>query len=229
MGDDEIESLIEPVKGERTRPATFSPYFPRGVVDVDDLAKIVEELRAEGARKVKLTGEMIFVWDSDEKPEGFGRRVKWEQSVFRGDTVRGVKMCSAETFCQRYKRPVLELAGEIDRRFRGLSLPSKFAIGVAGCRRSCSEPVTKDIGVIARPNGYEILVGGTAGFNPMIAKSIGEVSTAQEVLEVIGRTIEFVKKRNKTATRLGAILNEIGDGEFEKEVLKGIRLLEPED
>lgn len=216
------------MNSERIRPATFTPYLRAGVISVDELTELVESMRAKGAKTVKLTGEIIFIWESDLFPYGPPDSARWEPAVFKGNSIRSVKMCSAETFCQRYKNMVLEMAKEIDSRFRGIELPTKLSIGVAGCRRSCSEPATKDIGVVARPHGYQILVGGSAGFNPMVARSIGQVAATEDVITVIERIIKFVESNGRPYMRLGKLLEETGDEAFLREVLDGIKVSEPE-
>ena len=213
---------------ERVRPATFTPYLPTGVISADELCELARAMREKGAKTVKLTGEIIFVWESDSFPGTPPSELKWQPSVFKGTSVRAVKMCSAETFCQRYKNDVLDLAKEIDKRFRGIELSAKLAIGVAGCRRSCSEPSTKDIGIVGRPHGYLILVGGSAGFNPRVARSIGQVATTDDVLTVIERTIAFSKTRGGVTERLGAIIEKTGIKTYMKEVFDGIPISEPE-
>ena len=214
---------------EKVRPATFTPYLRNGVISADELCELAEAMREKGAKNVKLTGEIIFVWESENFPGDSPGSLKWQPSVFKGNSVRSVKMCSAETFCQRYKNSVLDLATEIDERFRGIELSAKLAIGVAGCKRSCSEPSTKDIGIVGRPHGYLILVGGSAGFSPRVARSVGQVATVEDVLTVIERTIAFSKSRGGPTERLGAILEETGMETFMQEVFDGITLSEPEE
>jgi len=219
----------ERIRPERpVRPATFTPYLPNGVISADELCELAQAMREKGAKTVKLTGEIIFVWESDSFPGESPASLKWQPSVFKGTSVRSVKMCSAETFCQRYKNDVFGLATEIDKRFRGIELSAKLAIGVAGCRRSCSEPSTKDIGIVGRPHGYLILVGGSAGFSPRVARSIGQVATTDDVLTVIERTIAFSKSRGGPTERLGAIIEKTGMETYMKEVFDGIPISEPE-
>lgn len=213
---------------ERIRPATFTPYLPNGVITADGLCELAEAMREKGAKNVKLSGEIIFVWAEDTFPGEPPASLKWQPSVFKGNSVRSVKMCSAETFCRRYKNNVLDLATEIDKRFRGIELSAKLAIGVAGCRRSCSEPATKDIGIVGRPHGYLILVGGSAGFNPRVARSMGQVATTDDVLTVIERTIAFSDLHGKPTERLGAILERTGMETYMKKVFDGITIGEPE-
>ncbi len=202
----------------KRRRAIYSPHISAGVISIDKLKELVDIMKAEGAKNVKLGGETIFVWDQPELPAGLAEKVDFEPNDFRFGGVRPVKMCSAETFCERFQRPVLDLALEIDERFHNTAIEMKMMIGVAGCQRSCSEPSTKDIGVIAHPQGYEILVGGTAGMRPQVGRTLAVVPTADDVLDVLGRIINYCKKYGKKSARLGRIINKRGIDEFKKEI-----------
>jgi NAD(P)H-nitrite reductase large subunit len=210
---DTVENMKK--KTERVRPATFSPYIHGGTVTVDELSALVESLKASGAKKAKLTGELIFVFGGAELPGAVKENVKWEANNFKASNVRPVRTCSAEVFCQNFQQPVLGLAGQIDAKFRGKPLPAKLVIGMAGCKRSCSEPATKDIGIIAVPRGYEILAGGAAGMHPMLATSLGVVPTAKDVLKVIEKIIAFLGKGTKNR-RLGHIMEKMGLDDFKE-------------
>jgi NAD(P)H-nitrite reductase large subunit len=192
------------------RKATYAPYIPKSVLTVDELMEMAVKFKEEGAEKVKLGGELIFVWDGKHLPPGVKKRVGWEQNHFKSTEVRPIKICSAETFCMRYRQPVLELAEKIDNAFRGTPLPAKLIIGIAGCQRSCSEPGIKDIGIISHTKGYELLVGGSAGLKPRIAQSIGLFNTQDDVMKAIGGIIEYVKNKDKKLFRLGKIIENEG-------------------
>jgi len=192
------------------RKANLAPYLPSGVVSIDELIEMADTLKKEGAKNVKLGGELIFVWEGNHLPAGIKDRIRWEANDFKASAVRPVKTCSAETFCQRFRQPVLSLAKKIDERFKGLHLPVKLVIGIAGCQRSCSEPGTKDIGIRGNPKGYEILIGGSGGMNPMIAKSIGTFPNEKAVLNVIDRTIKYMIKKDRKSIRLGNVIEKEG-------------------
>ena len=58
------------------------------------------------------------------------------------------------------------LAIELELRYRGLRSPHKIKAGVSGCARECAEAQSKDVGVIATENGWNLYVGGNGGFRP---------------------------------------------------------------
>ncbi|MGK7345753.1 MAG: hypothetical protein ACNS63_08085 [Candidatus Nitrospinota bacterium M3_3B_026] len=199
--------------------AKFSPHISAGVISVRELKELVDVMEREGAEKVKLGGEIIFVWDKPDLPRHLEEKTGRRGNDFKFGGVRPVKMCSAETFCRRYQKPVLGLAMEIDRMFNAVELPTKLMIGVAGCQRSCSEPATKDIGIIASPKGYQVLVGGAAGLRPRIAEKLTVAPTRKRVLEIVENIIKYVRKHGDKTTRLGALIEKRGMDEFVREVL----------
>ncbi len=212
-------------KNEKIRPATFSPYFHGGVASVEELQELVDSMRKSGAKKAKLTGEIVFVWEGPDLPHGVRENSRWIPNNFKAANVRPVRICSAQTFCQRFQQPVLDLAKEIDTRFRGIALPMKMVIGIAGCQRSCSEPATKDIGIIGHPKGYRMLAGGAAGLEPRIASPLGLARTKKDVLEVVARIIALLHEEDK-AVRIGKMIEKIGVDEFKRRARIGEFLTE---
>ena len=198
----------------RIRPATFAPYMPVGVIAIAELEKLVARMKESGAHKVKFGGEMVFVWKGHERPHD--PAPGYQSNNFKAPVVRPVRLCSAEVFCQRYKQPVLSLAQTIDERFRGTPLPVKLHIGIAGCPRSCSEPAVKDIGIIGHNQGYEILLGGSAGLGPVLAQSVGLAKDQKTVLAIIERVIAYMQKSGKKM-RLGRLIAKIGKEHFLEE------------
>ncbi|MBI5816012.1 MAG: hypothetical protein HZB29_10455 [Nitrospinae bacterium] len=196
--------------------AIFAPYIPAGVIPAAQLKELARVMEQEGATNVKLTGEIVFVWDTPRHPANLEEKTGAKSNTFRFAGVRPVKMCSAETFCERFVRPVLGLALEIDRRFRGETLPAKLSIGVAGCARSCSEPATKDIGVTGHPDGYEIKVGGAAGLKPKVGVRLAIMESEEDVLAVIGRIISFARERGGSHARLWKLIEQTGFEEFSR-------------
>lgn len=58
------------------------------------------------------------------------------------------------------------LAVELELRYRGLRAPHKIKAAVSGCARECAEAQSKDFGVIATAEGWNLYVGGNGGTTP---------------------------------------------------------------
>jgi NAD(P)H-nitrite reductase large subunit len=199
---------------------TFAPRLPPGGIDIDTLADIVDRMRRQGADTVKLSGEIVFVWEEGGPDRDTIAAATGLTPVdFAAGGLRPVRLCAAETFCRRNKRPVRALAEELERRFgdRAMTM-AKVVVGVAGCRRSCSEPATKDIGVIAGAAGYRLLVGGMNGFSPRIALPLAELPDEAAVVAAVEKILDYAESRCDPTTRLGAVIERRGIDELKKAV-----------
>ncbi len=202
-----------PEHDDQSLHTTFAPRLGPGGMSLDELARLVEVMRENGATGVKLPGEMVFIWEGkQEAHRDIAAALSGYSPInFAQGGVRPIKLCSAETFCQRFKQPVLGLATELERRFAGHDTGgAKVVIGVAGCQRSCSEPATKDIGIVAGGEGYKIMVGGMNGFRPRIATPLVTVATEAEVNEVVEAIIAYVAEHGDFMNRLGALIDRDG-------------------
>ncbi len=201
---------------EKERSKIYAPHIPAGVIGVRQLKEMAERMEKAGVEKVKLTGELIFVLGKNELSKQDLESLPYKPSQYSVPGVRGIKVCSATTFCTRNQQDVLSLSLELDKLFYGIKLPMKLTVGVAGCHRSCSEPSTKDIGVIAQPDGFKILIGGNAGFNPAIGREFTHLATQEEVIQLVGGIIEFCRIHGRRLARLGKLLDEKGVDFFKK-------------
>ncbi len=87
-------------------------------IDVNDLAKVKEELEAGGVK----TGVC-------------------------GPRVRTVTACQGSEICPSGCIDTLEVAKELDARYFGRELPHKFKFGVTGCQNNCLKAEENDIGI----------------------------------------------------------------------------------
>ncbi len=176
------------------KDGTYSvvPRIPGGEVTPEHLIVIGEVARDFGLY-TKITG--------GQRIDLFGARVEQLPLVWRrlvdagmesghayGKSLRTVKSCVGQTWCRFGVQDSTTLAIELELRYRGLRSPHKVKMGVSGCARECAEARSKDFGVIATENGWNLYVGGNGGFRPRHADLfLQDVDTATLV-----RTIDRV-------------------------------------
>ncbi len=83
------------------------------------------------------------------------------------------------------------LAIELELRYRGLRSPHKVKMGVSGCARECAEARSKDFGVIATENGWNLYVGGNGGFRPRHADLFLQDVDTETLVRTIDRFLMF--------------------------------------
>src|SRR4051812_42526050 len=116
-----------------------------------------------------------------------------------GKALRTVKSCVGSTWCRYGVQDSTTLAIDLELRYRGLRSPHKLKLGVSGCARECAEARSKDVGIIATENGWNLYVGGNGGFRPRHADLfLTDVDT-----ETLVRTVDrFLMFYIRTADRL---------------------------
>ena len=91
------------------------------------------------------------------------------------------------------------LAIELELRYRGLRSPHKLKSGVSGCPRECAEARSKDFGIIATENGWNLYVGGNGGTTPRHAELLVSDVDSETLIRTIDRFLMFYVR---TADRL---------------------------
>lgn len=187
------------------RNGTYSvvPRVPGGEITPEKLIVLGEVARdfnlytkITGGQRIDLLGARL-----EQLPAIWGRLVDagFESGHAYGKALRTVKSCVGSTWCRFGVRDSVGLAIELELRYRGLRSPHKIKAGVSGCARECAEAQSKDIGVIATENGWNLYVGGNGGFRPRHADLLlTDVDTAT-LIRTIDRFIMFYVR---TADRL---------------------------
>jgi nitrite reductase (NADH) large subunit len=179
------------------------PRLPGGEVTPDQLLAIASVAK-DFDLYTKITG--------GQRIDLFGARVEqlpliWQRLVDAGlesghaygKSLRTVKSCVGEAWCRYGVQDSTSLAVALELRYRGLRSPHKLKMAVSGCARECAEARSKDVGVIATENGWNLYVGGNGGYRPRHADLLlTDVDT-----ETLVRTIDrFLMLYVFTAERL---------------------------
>ena len=93
----------------------------------------------------------------------------------------------------------MQLAIDLELRYRGLRSPHKLKGGVSGCARECAEARGKDFGVIATEKGWNLYVGGNGGATPAHAQLLAGDLDTETLVRYLDR---FLMYYIRTADRL---------------------------
>lgn len=194
------------------------PYFPAGKLTPDSLRKIADICDKFPEIKLKLSGDIIIGGIKDEaRSEECREKLGLPTYNVAGLSLRPVKNCAGGYICDNNLQDSFSLAIKLDEKFSGRKLPFKLIISVSGCPRCCSEPLVKDIGIVASCNGYSVFVGGAAGAKPRIAQKIIDSALEEEVVGIVERIVSLYEKKGKTPERLGIFIEKMGLDKFKEE------------
>lgn len=162
--------------GNMQKDGTYSivPRVPGGEITPEHLI-LIGEIAKEYNLYTKITGGQridLFGAQLNELPAIWKKLVDagLETGHAYGKSLRTVKSCVGSTWCRYGVQDSTTMAIDIEKRYRGVRSPHKVKMAVSGCARECAEAQSKDFGVIATDNGWNLYVGGNGGMRPRHAE-----------------------------------------------------------
>ena len=187
------------------RDGTYSvvPRVPGGEITPAQLIAIGEVARdfdlytkITGGQRIDLLGARV-----EQLPAIWAAAVAagLESGHAYGKAVRTVKSCVGTTWCRYGVQDSVQMAIDLELRYRGLRAPHKIKLAVSGCARECAEAQSKDVGVIATERGWNLYVGGNGGMRPAHAALLAEDLDTETLIRSIDRYLMWYVR---TAERL---------------------------
>jgi nitrite reductase (NADH) large subunit len=200
------------------RDGTYSvvPRIPGGEIAPARLrviAEVAEDFglyaKITGGQRIDLLGARL-----EQLPVIWNRLTDagFESGHAYGKALRTVKSCVGSTWCRYGVQDSVALAIELELRYRGLRSPHKVKGGVSGCARECAEARSKDFGVIATENGWNLYVGGNGGFRPRHAELLASDVSRPELIRIIDRFLMFYIRTADRLQRTAAWIEGLDGG-----------------
>ncbi|OKK07965.1 nitrite reductase [Streptomyces sp. CB03234] len=188
---------------QRNGSYSIVPRIPGGEITPEKLIVIGEVARDFGLYTKITGGQRIDLFGArvDQLPQIWARLVDagFESGHAYGKSLRTVKSCVGQTWCRYGVQDSVKMAIDLELRYRGLRAPHKLKSAVSGCARECAEAQSKDFGVIATANGWNLYVGGNGGATPRHADLLAQDLSDAELIRLIDRFLMFYIR---TADRL---------------------------
>ncbi|MCV7162093.1 nitrite reductase large subunit NirB [Mycolicibacterium brisbanense] len=179
------------------------PRVPGGDITAEQLI-LIGEIARDFDLYTKITGGQridMFGARVEQLPEIWRRLVEggMESGHAYGKSLRTVKSCVGSDWCRYGQQDSVQMAINLELRYRGLRSPHKLKMGVSGCARECAEARGKDVGVIATETGWNLYVGGNGGMTPKHAQLLAGDLDDETLVRYIDRFLMFYIR---TADRL---------------------------
>lgn len=204
------------------KDGTYSvvPRIPAGEITPAKLAviaQVAEEFglytKITGAQRIGMYGarleQLPYIW---EKLVDAG----FESGQAYGKSLRNVKSCIGSSWCRYGVQDSVQMAIDLELRYRGLRSPHKFKFGVSGCNRECAEAQGKDVGLIATTKGWNLYLAGNGGANPAHGRLFAQDASTEEVIRYIDRFLMYyirsADKLQRTARWVEDLDEQYGDG-----------------
>ncbi|MQY11519.1 Nitrite reductase [NAD(P)H] [Streptomyces sp. RB5] len=201
---------------QRNGSYSVVPRIPGGEVTPEKLIVIGEVARDFGLYTKITGGQRIDLFGArvDQLPAIWARLVDagFESGHAYGKALRTVKSCVGRTWCRYGVQDSVRMAIDLELRYRGLRAPHKLKSAVSGCARECAEAQSKDFGVIATANGWNLYVGGNGGMTPRHADLLAQDLSDAELVRLIDRFLMFYIRTADRLERTSVWLERIEGG-----------------
>jgi nitrite reductase (NADH) large subunit len=192
------------------------PRVPGGEITADKLIAIGQVAKKydlytkiTGGQRIDLFGaqmeQLPLIWQ-ELIDAGF------ETGHAYGKSLRTVKSCVGSTWCRYGVDDSVGLAIELENRYKGLRSPHKIKFAVSGCTRECAEAQSKDIGVIATENGWNLYVCGNGGMRPRHADLFASDLSKEELIKYIDRVLMFYVRTADKLQRTSVWMENLDGG-----------------
>ncbi|WP_067436985.1 nitrite reductase large subunit NirB [Nocardioides jensenii] len=197
------------------RNGTYSvvPRIPGGEITADKLI-VIGEVARDFDLYTKITGGQridLFGARMEQLPQIWKRLVDagFESGHAYGKSLRTVKSCVGSTWCRFGVQDSVQMAIDLELRYRGLRSPHKLKGGVSGCARECAEARGKDFGIIATEKGWNLYVCGNGGAIPAHAQLLASDLSGADLVRFLDRFLMYyirtADRLQRTSTWLGTI------------------------
>ncbi|WP_199839509.1 (2Fe-2S)-binding protein, partial [Achromobacter xylosoxidans] len=162
---------------------------PDGLIAIGAVAKKYKlYTKITGGQRIDLFGAQLH-----ELPDIWAELIAagFETGHAYGKSTRTVKSCVGSTWCRYGVQDSVAMALRIEDRYKGLRAPHKLKFAVSGCTRECAEAQSKDIGVIATENGWNLYVCGNGGMRPRHAELFAQDLDDATLIRYIDRLLMF--------------------------------------
>lgn len=192
------------------------PRIPGGEISPEKLI-VIGEIARDFGLYTKITGGQridLFGARVEQLPLIWTRLVDagFESGHAYGKALRTVKSCVGQTWCRYGVQDSVRMAIDLELRYRGLRAPHKLKSAVSGCARECAEAQSKDFGVIATANGWNLYVGGNGGATPRHADLLAQDLSDAELIRLIDRFLMFYIRTADRLERTSVWLDRIPGG-----------------
>lgn len=170
-----------------------------------------------GGQRIDLFGARL-----EDLPDIWGELIEagFETGHAYGKSLRTVKSCVGSAWCRYGVQDSVGMAIKLENRYKGLRAPHKIKFGVSGCTRECAEAQSKDIGIIATENGWNLYVCGNGGMRPRHAELFATDLDDETLYRTIDRFLMFYVRTADRLQRTSVWRENLEGGlEYLKEVI----------
>lgn len=203
------------------RTYAVAPHVPCGVTTPDFLRKLadVAEKYKVAALKITSASRIALVGIREDDVDAVWADLGAKPGAAIGLCVRSIKACPGTTFCKRGIQDSLSMGMALDSLYHGKEVPGKLKMGVSGCPNQCAETCIKDIALVGKKSGWDLLVGGNGGPRPRLSEKIADGLSDDRARTLIAKIMDYYCLNAEPRERISRMIDRIGIEKFKADVI----------
>lgn len=191
-------------------------FTPKG------LELLAAKLRQHNISEVQFTGSkrIRLLEPTQEAVTALTTELQTLSTHESNNGITYIQACPGLGFCKYGIRDAQLMQEAIESTEFSFTVHAKVKIGIAGCSMCCTEPLVRDIGLLADQKGWRLFFGGNAGSRPRIGDLIAENLSEHDVLELIVQCLTVYQEYGQPKLRTARFLEKFGVDRFKKLVCK---------
>lgn len=179
-----------------------------GMITPEYLAEIAAVTKKHNVPLLKITGaqRLAIGGHAPEVAEKIWQELGQPTGPEKPVGIHYIQACPGFKWCKYGRQDSLALGRMIEEAFMDRPLPAKTKVGISGCQFNCCESYIRDLGVFGTTKGWTVVFGGNGGGCPRIGDVVGEELSAEEVLELLGRCLDFFSENARRLERTGRLM-----------------------
>jgi NAD(P)H-nitrite reductase large subunit len=196
---------------KKNKSYNILPGTRMGMLTIEHLEKLTAIARKHTIPFFKITSaqRLAIMGHTPETAEQIWQELGQMGGPKKPAGIHYIQACPGEKWCRYGRQDSLALGEKLEKAFATLELPAKTKVGISGCPFNCCESYVRDIGVFGKKNGWTLLFGGNGGGCPRIADIVAEDLSDDEVLELIGKCLDFYRRNARKMERTGRLMRRI--------------------
>ncbi len=196
------------------------PRIPGGILSSRHIRAIADVVEKYNIPLVKITSgqRLALVGLKEEDLSSIYHDLDMAPGKATELCLHYVQACPGTEVCKFGVRDSLGFGLHLEQLLADGSFPAKLKIGVSGCQFCCSESLVRDVGVLAKKNGWAVSFGGHSGNRPRIGDIIGENFSDEDAVDLIIKLLDFYKGNAKKKERTSRFMERIGIHEVMKNI-----------
>jgi NAD(P)H-nitrite reductase large subunit len=201
----------------------IAPHIPCGVVTPQLLRNLADVAEKYNVQAMKITGatRIALIGFKEEQIDAVWQDLGMQPGAAVGLCVRSIRACPGNTYCRIGKQDALGMGMRLDKAYHGVNLPNKLKMAVSGCHLNCAESWVRDIGLVGKPEGWMLTIGGNVGPTPRIGRVLVAGLDDDQAVEAIAKIVAYYEQEADKGERLGKMLERVGMEPFQKVVEVG--------